>query len=203
MLEFMHSHSSVVFQPTFESKYYSGMNPYALGFAMMQDIKRMCEEPSAEDRQWFPDFAGNGDTLGTLKDAWANYRDDSFILQYMSPKLMRDFRFFQLHDSSGIPVVEVKAIHDEQGYRNVRKALAAQYDASARDPDIQVTSADISGGRRLTLTHFVRNNTPLDPGTAERTLQHVAQLWGYRVKLVEVYAETGKTVKEHETLPLP
>jgi stage V sporulation protein R len=203
MLEFMHSHSSVVFQPTFESKYYSGMNPYALGFAMMQDIKRMCEEPTAEDRAWFPEFAGCGDTLGTLKDAWANYRDDSFILQYMSPKLMRDFRFFQLHDSSGVPVVEVKAIHDDNGYRSVRKALAAQYDASARDPDIQVTSADISGGRRLTLTHFVRNNIPLDPGTAERTLQHVAQLWGYRVKLVEVYAETGKTVKEHETLPLP
>ena len=203
MLEFMHSHSSVVFQPKFEDKYYNGMNPYALGFAMMQDIKRMCEEPTAEDREWFPDFAGNGDTLGTLKDAWANFRDDSFILQYMSPKLMRDFRFFALHDNSAFPVVEVKSIHDEKGYRNVRKMLAAQYDTSARDPDIQVVNADLSGGRRLTLQHRVRNNIPLDQDTCERTLHHVAHLWGYRVKLIEVYADTGKTVKEHETLPLP
>ncbi len=203
MLEFMHSHSSVVFQPTFEDKFYNGMNPYALGFAMMQDIKRMCEEPTAEDRDWFPDFAGNGDTLGTLKDAWANFRDDSFILQYLSPKLMRDFRFFSLHDNSAFPVVEVKSIHDEKGYRNIRRMLSAQYDTSARDPDIQVVNADLSGGRRLTLQHRVRNNIPLDPEACDRTLQHVAHLWGYRVKLIEVYAETGKTFKEHETLPLP
>jgi stage V sporulation protein R len=203
MLEFMHSHSSVVFQPKFEDKFYGGMNPYALGFAMMQDIKRMCEEPTAEDRDWFPDFAGNGDAIGTLKDAWANFRDDSFILQYLSPKLMRDFRFFALHDNSAFPVVEVKSIHDEKGYRTIRRMLSAQYDTSARDPDIQVVNADLSGGRRLTLQHRVRNNIPLDAEACERTLQHVAHLWGYRVKLVEVYAETGKTVKEHETLPLP
>ena len=40
MLEFMHSHSSVVFQPRFEDKFFSGFNPYALGFAMMRDIQR-------------------------------------------------------------------------------------------------------------------------------------------------------------------
>ena len=60
-----------------------------------------------------------------------------------------------------------------------------------------------AGGRRLTLQHRVRNNIPLDQETCERTLQHVAHLWGYRVKLVEIYGDTGKTVKEHETLPLP
>ncbi|MGI9409628.1 MAG: SpoVR family protein, partial [Hyphomicrobiaceae bacterium] len=32
MLEFMHSHSSVIYQPSFDSGHYSGMNPYALGF---------------------------------------------------------------------------------------------------------------------------------------------------------------------------
>jgi stage V sporulation protein R len=28
---------------------------YALGFAMMQDIERIATEPTAEDRDWFPD----------------------------------------------------------------------------------------------------------------------------------------------------
>jgi spore cortex formation protein SpoVR/YcgB (stage V sporulation) len=203
MLEFMHSHSSVVFQPTFDQKFYSGLNPYALGFAMMRDIKRICEKPTPEDREWFPDFAGSGDAMAVLKDAWANYRDDSFILQYMSPTVIRDFRLFHIHDSSGSPFVEVKSIHDDVGYRKVRKSLAAQYDASARDPDIQVVSADLSGGRRLTLQHRIRNGVPLDKDQCDRTLQHVAHLWGYRVKLIEVDSETGKTVKEHETLPLP
>lgn len=203
MLEFMHSHSSVVYQPRFEDKHFGGFNPYALGFAMMQDIKRISEEPTAEDRDWFPDFAGNGDALGNLKEAWAHFRDDSFILQYLSPKLMRDLRLFQIHDNTGSSFVEVKAIHDEMGYRRVRKVLAEQYDAAARDPDIQVVNADLSGGRRLTLQHRVRRGVLLDKDQCDRTLQHVAHLWGYRVKMLEVDTETGKTLKEHEALPLP
>ena len=47
MLEFLHSHSSVVFQPGFDDPRFSGLNPYALGFAMMSDIKRICDRPDA------------------------------------------------------------------------------------------------------------------------------------------------------------
>ena len=203
MLEFMHSHSSVVYQPRFEDKHFGGFNPYALGFAMMRDIKRISEEPTAEDRDWFPEFAGNGDALGNLKEAWANYRDDSFILQYLSPRLMREFRMFQIHDNTSSSFVEVKAIHDETGYRRVRRILSEQYDAAGRDPDIQIVNADLSGGRRLTLQHRVRRGVLLEKDQCDRTLQHVAHLWGYRVKMIEVDGETGKTLKEHEALPLP
>ena len=141
--------------------------------------------------------------LGVLKQAWAEFRDDSFILQFLSPKVMRDFRLFQIHDNTSSSFVEVKAIHDELGYRRVRKVLAEQYDAAARDPDIQVVNADLSGGRRLTLQHRVRRGVLLDKDQCDRTLQHVAHLWGYRVKMLEVDAESGKTLKEHEALPLP
>ena len=72
LLEFMHSHTSVVFQPEFGDKRYYGINPYALGYAMMDDIKRICERPTDEDRDWFPDLAGSGDWMGALKYAWAN-----------------------------------------------------------------------------------------------------------------------------------
>ena len=203
MLEFMHSHSSVVYQPSFDSGHYSGMNPYALGFAMMRDIKRICEEPTEEDRDWFPDFAGNGDAMGTLKEAWAEFRDDSFILQYLSPKLIRDFRLFHIHDRSDSPFVQVNAIHDEVGYRNVRKQLSDQYDVGVRDPDIQVVSADLSGDRRMVLHHRVRNGVLLEKNECDRTLMHVAHLWGYRVKMMEMDYDTGELLKEHEALPMP
>ena len=42
MVEFLRSHTNVVFQPEFDDPRYSGINPYALGFAMMQDIARIC-----------------------------------------------------------------------------------------------------------------------------------------------------------------
>ena len=96
MLEFLHSHSSVVFQPDFDDPRFSGLNPYALGFAMMSDIQRICDEPTEEDREWFPDIAGCGDAYGVLRHAWANYRDESFILQYLSPAMIRQFRLFHV-----------------------------------------------------------------------------------------------------------
>jgi stage V sporulation protein R len=203
MLEFMHSHSSVVAQPRFDQPNYNGLNPYALGYAMMRDIKRIAEEPTSEDRDWFPDFAGSGDALGALKHAWAEFRDDSFVMQYLSPKVMRDFRLFEVSDSSSAPAVLVRSIHDEQGYKRVRRTLASHYDVSSHDPDLQVTDADLSGARRLVVTHNVRHGVLLDKEQADRALQHLASLWGYRVKLVEVDIENGKTLKEHEALPVP
>ena len=203
MLEFLHSHSSVVMQPKFSDKFYSGLNPYALGFAMMRDIRRIAEEPTSEDRDWFPEIAGTGDWMAALKQAWAEFRDDSFILQYLSPKVIRDFRMFSVHDDATSPVARIEAIHDEQGYRNVRRQLARHYDVSATDPDLAVTDADLAGGRRLVVTHRVRNGVLLDKEQCDRTLFHLAALWGYRVKLVEVDAESGKSLREHESLPMP
>ena len=97
-LEFLQSHTNVVFQPGFDDPRFSGFNPYALGFAMMRDIEQIVTEPDDEDRQWFPEIAGAGDAMAVLRDIWANYRDESFISQYLSPRLMRQMRMFQLHD---------------------------------------------------------------------------------------------------------
>jgi stage V sporulation protein R len=201
MLEFLHSHSSVIYQPAFNDRRFGGFNPYALGFAMMCDIKRICLEPTDEDRAWFPDFAGCGDALGTLRQAWAEFRDESFILQYLSPKLIRDFRLFAVSDDAKDAAMRVAAIHDEQGYKDIRRRLARHYDIAVQDPDLQVTDADLSGSRRLVLTHYVRKGILLDKAEAERTLQYLAQLWGYRVKLVE--SDDGRVLKEHEALPMP
>ena len=54
MVEFLRSHTNVVFQPDFDDPRYSGINPYALGFAMMRDIERICTEPTAEDHELVP-----------------------------------------------------------------------------------------------------------------------------------------------------
>jgi spore cortex formation protein SpoVR/YcgB (stage V sporulation) len=183
--EFMHSHTSVVFQPQFSDRRYNGLNPYALGYGMMADIRRICEAPTAEDRDWFPSFAGKGDWMGTLKDAWANYRDESFIEQFLSPKLMRDFRLFALHDKADASAYTVSAIHNERGYREVRAMLARQYDIGAADPNIQVTGADLKGNRTLFLSHDMHRGTPLHNQTKELVLAHVERLWGHDVKLEE------------------
>jgi stage V sporulation protein R len=84
MIEWLSSHTNVVYQPPVGHRAYSGINPYALGFAMFTDIKRICEKPTDEDRRWFPDIAGS-DWLKTLDYAMRNFKDESFIGQYLSP----------------------------------------------------------------------------------------------------------------------
>jgi spore cortex formation protein SpoVR/YcgB (stage V sporulation) len=199
-LEFLHSHTSVVMQPDFDDRRFSGINPYALGFAMMQDIERISLEPTEEDRQWFPDIAGNGDAYGTLREVWANFRDESFIGQYLSPHIIRKMGIFQVVDDHDEEEMEVAAIHDERGYREVRRALARQYDVGRRDPDIQIVDVDLTGDRRLELRHTVVDGVTLEERDAERVLQHLADLWGYEVRMVESDDET--VYAEHKASPM-
>ena len=185
LLEILHSHANVVAQFDYDDPRFSGFNPYALGFAMMQDIRRICETPTDEDRAWFPDIAGRKDWAAVLRDVWANYRDESFIRQFLSPRLIRQFRLFALADKATDSKVRVDAIHDDEGYRHVRSKLADSYDVGASDPDIQVVGADVMGDRPLILRHTMRNGVGLSDVGKEATLRHLRWLWGYDVRLEE------------------
>ncbi|MEE2944196.1 MAG: SpoVR family protein [Pseudomonadota bacterium] len=198
-MEMMHSHTNVVLQPEYDDPRYGGLNPYALGFAMMQDIRRICEEPTDEDREWFPDIAGNPDWKGVMKDAWANYRDESFILQFLSPNLIRKFKLFMLSDDAKQANLVVSNIHNRQGYRNIRSALARSYDLAYLEPDIQVDDADLSGDRELKLTHAVRDGITLDPANRDEVLKHLRRLWGYDVSLTARNTETGARISHVST----
>lgn len=111
-----------------------------------------------------------------------NFKDESFIGQYLSPKVMRDFRLFAIRDDEAASEYEVSAIHDDSGYRALREALSHQYDLGSREPNIQVWSVNLRGDRSLTLRHTQHNDRPLGESTRE-VLKHVARLWGFPVHL--------------------
>jgi len=194
MMEFLHSHTNVIAQPSYDSPYYSGINPYALGFKMMMDIKRICENPDDEDRRWFPDLAGS-DWLETLDFAMRNFKDESFISQYLSPKLIREFRLFALKDDDEEEHYQISDIHDEQGYREIRRKLATQYELGYREPNLQVYNVDVKGDRSLTLRHYRDNRRPLSDSASE-VLKHLHRLWGYRVD-IETLTEEGESSITH------
>ena len=154
--------------------------------------------PEDEDREWFPDIAGRGDPYAVLADVWANYRDESFVSQFLSPALIRKWRLFHVQDG-GDPKKDLKvaAIHDERGYRGLRRALSRHYDVAWQDPDIQVVDVDLAGDRRLMLQHNVLNGVLMmrarNPGGAAAP----RDLWGYDVHLKEVDPAAGKVLKEH------
>ena len=184
MMEFLQSHTNVVYQPPYNSRSYSGINPYALGFAMFTDLRRICEHPTEEDRHWFPELAGS-DWVQSLDFAMRNFKDESFIAQYLSPKLIRDFKLFAIVDDDSEDKLEVTAIHDEAGYRAVRQQLADHYNLGNREPNIQVYEVDVFGNRSLTLRHYMHDRRPLGDTTPEM-LRHIARLWGYTVRIESV-----------------
>jgi stage V sporulation protein R len=185
MLEFLQYHTAVIYQPPFNSPHYSGINPYTLGYSMMQDLKRICDSPTDEDRQWFPDIAGSP-WQETLDFAMRDFKDESFILQFLSPRLIRELKLFNVENDADKDHLEVTAIHDEWGYQAIRESLSASYDLGNLEPYIQVYNVNVRGDRALTLRHDMHNGRPLERENAEEVVRHLHQLWGFDVILESV-----------------
>jgi stage V sporulation protein R len=160
---------------------------------MYTDIKRICDAPTDEDRVWFPEIAGTP-WLPTLDHAMRNFKDESFIGQFLSPKLMRDMHLFAINDDEKEKALEVSAIHDDAGYHRLRQSLSQQYDLGTREPNIQVWNVNLRGDRTLTLRHSQYQGRPLGDGTLE-VLKHAARLWGFGVTLESVNS-AGAITKE-------
>ena len=187
-MSFLAFHSGVIYQPSYNHKHYSGINPYALGFAMFQDIKRMCDDPTDEDREWFPHIVGRR-WQDVVKDAAFDHRDDGFISQYLSPKVMRDLKMFNVaidygdSDMVGEPEAIVSEIHDEIGYRNLRSTLAKSMERINRVPQIMVIRADMEADRTLYLKYQPFKGRKIEAEDAAATADYIDQLWGYAVEL--------------------
>jgi stage V sporulation protein R len=201
MLQFLESHTAVVAQRGFDSKYFSGINPYALGFAMFQDIKRICMEPTEEDRDWFgkQDWVGNGDWISTTKWAMENFKDESFVRQFLSPKVIRDFKLFTLLDDQDEDEYVVTSIHDTNGYKAIRESLANQYMLALNEPNIQITHVHFKGDRSIYLTHRMQNGRLLNESDTINVLKYMYALWQFDVVLDSVSDDINHQVSSVAT----
>jgi len=203
MQEFIINHTNVVMQLPFWHPGYNGINPYALGFAMYRDIKRISIDPTEEDKKYF-EFAGNGDWVGNIMYAMENFKDESFILQYLSPTVIRDLKLFSILDHENDPKLEVSGIHDDISYKYIKQSLSAQYNIGYNIPDIQVVEVDRWGDRSLKLQHKMVGRRPLEGEETTEVLRNLAFLWGYDVYLDSVdekdQTRASFTVKEDGSL---
>jgi len=190
LLECLHSHTNVIRQHE-----YSRMNPYALGFAAWHEIKRVCEAPTAEDREYLPDVAGK-DWLETFHDIMQNYRDESFLLQFLTPKLVREFRMMNIQTDEGLDHWNVNNTASGEGFRAIRSQLAANYRLESMMPEISVVRYGRDTDRKLVLQHQVYNGRTLDESETEQTLKHLRALWGFEVAL-EAVDQNGSILKTY------
>ena len=143
-----------------------------------------------------------GDEMAVLREIWANYRDDSFIAQFLSPHLMRKWRLFHIVDEDGCAEAGGRVRSTTSAAITIcRRSLAREYEVGRQTPDIQVVDVDLAGSRRLVLHHHVFAGKLLDVVDAALVLRHLAALWGYEVVLEEVDATTNEVLKAHMASP--
>ena len=175
---------------------YNGINPYALGFDMFRDIQRICENPTEEDKYHFPSICGEK-FIDVFHDAVNNYRDESFIRQFLSPELVRKWGMFVTEDDSDADEYLITATQNESGFEEIRNALAEKHTIANFYPDIKVSDVDLKGDRTLNLTHTVYNDIQLSGDNMSDMIKHLWRLWGHGVTIESYNSDDDSLVAEY------
>lgn len=162
-LEFLVRHNQVI------TPHPGGLNPYHVGFTMLQEIEKK-------------------DGMPALLRIRESDRDASFVRQYLTPEIAKDLNLFQ-HDKVGSNR-KVTEISDPDGFETIRNTLIKNV-GTGSIPVIKVEDANFSNQRELYLKHD-HDGRDLELEYAERTLAFVHKLWHYPVVL-----ETRLQGKKH------
>ncbi len=172
-LEVIDNHSAVLTQ-----RDYSRLNPYALGFNIFMDIKRMSENPDEEDKKLFPQIAGHS-WRDNIQWAMENYNDSSFIAQYLGPKVVKKMKLFHLRkdtENSMFVTYRVDATADEFDLDTIRSTLSKQQEMENFRPRITA---------RVDKVDYVPTLSLGAPGTMEKGNLDTAviHLWGTKYNI--------------------
>ena len=169
-VEFAKLHAGVI-QPSS-----TGINPYYLGFKMLEDIERRWNEPTEQERKEFGREPGKGrEKLFEVREV---ERDMSFIRNYLTKELVEDLDLYLFHKQGNDWVVA-----DKQ-WENVRDQLVAAR-VNGGFPYITVQDGDYLQNGELYLKHHYEG-LELDIKHLEKTLPYVHKLWGRTVHLETV-----------------
>ena len=174
LLEFAELHSGVV------SPHKGQLNPYYLGYKILEDIERRWDSPSEEERRRFGREPGGG--RAKLFEVREVENDVSFLRNYLTEGLCEELDLFvyELVDEEEWTVTEKR-------WERVRDHLVANM-TNFGFPYIVVADGDYNNNRELYLKHQYEG-AELDVNYARRVLEHVHTLWGRPVHLETVIDE--------------
>ncbi len=172
-VEFAQLHSSVL------SPSSTSLNPYYLGFKMFEDIERRWNNPTEEDRERL----GRQRSMGNQKIFEVRELDNdvSFLRNYLTEDLVKELDLY-LYRKEGDEWVIV-----EKDWEKVRDGIVASL-TNFGNPYLVIDNGDYRGNSELYIKHLFEGQE-LDLVYAEKTLQHVYQLWGRPVHLETVYED--------------
>ena len=150
------------------------LNPYHLGLKLWEEIERIGDDPTPEERERIGPGKTGRDLLFETREV---DRDVSFLRRWLSEKMMRELDIFR-YEHKGDDLV-VSDVADDDGWRAVKETLLRSVGMGGI-PVIRVEDADFGGSRTLLLGH-VHDGRDLQLEQAEKTLAYVHRLWGHEV----------------------
>ncbi len=170
-VEFAQLHSSVL-TPSRTS-----LNPYYIGYKIFEDIEKRWNNPTEEEQEKFGRQPGMG--RQKLFEVREIDNDVSFLRNYLTEDLVKDLDLY-LYKKEGDEWVIV-----EKNWQKVRDTIVTNM-TNFGHPYLVVDNGDYRGNRELYIKHL-HEGQDLDLSYAEKTLQHVYQLWGRPVHLETIY----------------
>jgi len=170
-IEFAQLHSGVL------SPSRTSLNPYYLGFKMLEDIEQRWDNPTTEEHERLGRKPGMGHQK--IFEVRELENDVSFLRNYLTKDLIKDLDLY-LYKKEGDEWVIV-----EKDWRKVRDGIVASM-TNFGYPYLVVDNGDYKGNRELYIKHLFEGQE-LDLVYAEKTLQHVYMLWGRPVHIETLY----------------
>ncbi len=170
-LEFSELHSGVV------SPHKGSLNPYYIGYKILEDIERRWDNPTKDERERFGRQPGGG--RAKIFEVRELESDVSFLRNYLTEELCEELDLYvmELVDDDEWTVTEKR-------WERVRDQLVANMTNSGF-PYIVVADGNYHRNRELYLRHEYEGSE-LDDGYARKVLEHIHTLWGRTVHLETV-----------------
>jgi stage V sporulation protein R len=181
-LEFAELHSGVV------SPHRGQLNPYYLGYKILEDIERRWDNPTKEEIEKLGREPGQG--WAKLMEVREIDNDVSFLRNYLTEELCEELDLFvyELIDEEDWTITEKR-------WERVRDQLVANM-TNFGFPYIEVADGDYDGNRELYLYHR-HEGADLDMKYARKVLEYVYKLWGRPVHL-ETKVEDDELVMHYD-----
>jgi stage V sporulation protein R len=170
-LEFAQLHSGVL------SPSKTTLNPYYIGFKVLEDIERRWDNPTREEQDRLGRKPGSG--RQKIFEVREMDNDVSFLRNYLTEDLIKDLDLY-LYKKEGDEWVIA-----EKNWQKVRDGIVSSM-TNFGYPYLVVENGDYRGNRELYIKHLYEGQD-LDLNYAEKTLQYVHLLWGRPVYLETVF----------------
>lgn len=183
LIEFYESHSGVLYQPDFDMRRQNYLNPYNVGFNIFQEIRRICESPTEDDYKTMPLIAGTH-WIETVNDVVRNYKDETFIRQFLTPSLMTRMKLMRIETDESKDSYVITGTHHKEDYEAVKNSLAESMTWHAHFPDIKISSKD-DGSKHgvLCITLIGHRGANIDIDQLEVCVSQMRLLWGGHVEV--------------------